>query len=182
DIRKLGTDLAIDADLSPELFVEQLAASGYVREDPILNFGQFSLRGGIVDVWSPDAPSPIRVEFFGDNVDSIREFDPDTQLSTGQLKSASVAPMREFAASAADLREWADAAKDSFADERFSRSLKDRTELADEGESFAGWEFLLPLMHPLKGTVLDYFPENAVFIIDEPTVVEDSIKSGLDTA
>ena len=105
EILNLGTQLELDAELSPELFVEQLAASGYVREDPILNFGQFSLRGGIVDVWSPDAAAPIRVEFFGDNVDSIREFDPDTQLSTGKLKNALVAPMREFAASAGDFRQ-----------------------------------------------------------------------------
>ena len=56
------------------------------------------MRGGIVDVWSPDAENPVRIEFFGDTVDSIREFDAETQLSTNQLKEISLAPMREFAA------------------------------------------------------------------------------------
>jgi transcription-repair coupling factor (superfamily II helicase) len=63
-----------------------LISAGYVREEPLGNFGQFSIRGGIMDVWSPDAENPVRIEFFGDTVDSIREFDPDTQLSTASLR------------------------------------------------------------------------------------------------
>ena len=73
-----------DEDFPPEELIEKLAASGYVREEPIKNIGEFSVRGGIIDVWSPDAENPVRIEFFGDTVDSIREFDAETQLSTDQ--------------------------------------------------------------------------------------------------
>ena len=55
----------------------------------------------------PAADSPVRIEFFGDTVDSIRQFDAETQLSTGQLKEISIAPMREFAATAKDFKDWA---------------------------------------------------------------------------
>ncbi len=76
----LGAILKIDEDFAPDELIELLSSVGYVREEPILNVGQFSSRGGIIDVWPPDAENPVRIEFFGDTVDSIREFDADTQL------------------------------------------------------------------------------------------------------
>ncbi|MEK7724541.1 MAG: hypothetical protein AAB336_09355, partial [Acidobacteriota bacterium] len=103
EMQKLGVILKRDEDFAPEKLVEKLIASGYVREEPLKNVGEFSVRGGIVDVWSPDAENPLRIEFFGDTVDSIREFDAETQLSIGQLKEISLAPMREFAATPDDL-------------------------------------------------------------------------------
>ncbi|MGQ0542297.1 MAG: transcription-repair coupling factor [Blastocatellia bacterium] len=179
EIAKLGAVLKVDEDFSPDELVERLASSGYVREDPINNLGQFSVRGGIVDVWSPDATNPVRIEFFGDTVDSIREFDPETQLSTEKLTETSVAPMREFAISAQDLKDWSFFARERFAGEHFARNLKDRTDFADEGESFSGWEFLLPLVKPLRGTVSDYL-NDVLFVIDEPAIIEQTLASFYD--
>jgi transcription-repair coupling factor (superfamily II helicase) len=173
-IQNLGAVLKLDEDLPPEDLVEKLTASGYVREDPISGLGQFSLRGGIIDVWSPDAESPVRIEFFGDTVDSIRAFDAETQLSTAHLKEISVAPMRELAAVSSDFTDWAFFARERFSDENFARNLKDRTDFAGEGESFSGWEFLFPLVKPLTSTVFDYI-RDAVFVIDEPPVVEQTL-------
>lgn len=174
EITALGGHLKVDEDFSPDVLVERLAASGYVREDPIGGVGQFSVRGGILDVWSPDSEFPVRVEFFGDTVDSIRVFDPDSQLSTERLKETSIAPMREFAATEMDFRDWAFFARETFSSEAVSRSLRDRTDFAEEGESFTGWEFLMPLTKPLKSTVFDYI-DNAVFVIDEPSIVENTL-------
>lgn len=175
-IRNLGAVLKVDEDTPPENLVERLASAGYVREDPIYNFGQFSVRGGILDVWSPDAESPVRIEFFGDTVDSIRIFDPETQLSTERLKETSIAPMREFSASESDMRDWAFFAREKFAGDGFSRALRDRTDFADAGETFSGWEFLMPLVKPLKGTIFDFL-DDAVFVIDEPSIIEQSLAS-----
>ncbi|MCA1614356.1 MAG: hypothetical protein LC800_09520, partial [Acidobacteria bacterium] len=135
-----GARLRRDEDFAPERLVELLLASGYRREDPVGAVGEFSLRGGILDVWSPGHDAPVRVEFFGDTVESIREFDAETQLSTGQLKEIEVVPMREYAVGRDDFRLWAVGARERFADERFAHALKDRTDFADEGETFAGWE------------------------------------------
>jgi transcription-repair coupling factor (superfamily II helicase) len=176
EIGSLGAVLRRDEDLPPDELIERLASAGYVREDPLYNVGQFSVRGGIVDIWSPGSEQPVRVEFFGDTVDSIRSFDPETQLSTEHLKEISIAPMREFSASPSDMKEWAFFASDRFDDERFARNLKDRTDFAKEGETFSGWEFLLPLSNPLNGTVFDYLGD-CVFIIDEPPVIEHTLPS-----
>ncbi len=176
DLVQLGAHLKVDEDSSPDDLVERLASSGYVREDPIGGVGQFSVRGGILDVWSPDSEFPVRVEFFGDTVDSIRVFDPETQLSTERLKEVSIAPMREFAATEKDFRDWSFFAREKFDSDMVSRSLRDRTDFSDEGESFTGWEFLLPLVKPLEATVFDYLGD-AVFIIDEPTLIENALSA-----
>src|SRR5205085_408309 len=106
EILRAGAVLRRDEDYSPENLIDQLLASGYVREDPVGAVGEFSIRGGILDVWSPGRDAPARIEFFGDTVDSIREFDPETQLSIQKLEEIEIAPMRELAVTAADLREW----------------------------------------------------------------------------
>ena len=174
EIASLGCLLVRDAEFPPETLIERLFAGGYVREEPLFGPGQFSVRGGIIDVWSPDADAPVRIEFFGDTIDSIRSFDPDTQLSTGHLDEIAVAPMREIALSAQDLKDWAFFARERFGDEKFYRNLKDRTDFADEGETFSGWEFLLPLVRPLGATVFDHLSD-CVFVIDEPTAVEHAL-------
>ncbi|MGI8408418.1 MAG: transcription-repair coupling factor [Pyrinomonadaceae bacterium] len=180
EIRLLGAILKRDKDFAPEELITRLVSSGYVREEPLNGVGQFSVRGGIVDVWSPDAETPVRIEFFGDTVDSIRGFDPETQLSTSQLKEISIAPMREFSASMQDFKDWAFFSRERFSGERFTRNLKDRTDFADEGESFSGWEFLLPLIKPLNASIFDYL-ENVVFVIDEPQIIEHSLETFYDS-
>jgi transcription-repair coupling factor (superfamily II helicase) len=174
EMAKLGAVIRRDEEFPPGTLVEKLIGAGYVREEPINNIGQFSVRGGIVDVWSPESESPVRIEFFGDTVDSIREFDPETQLSTGQLREASFAPMREFLATEQDLRDWAFFAEERFGEERFARNLRDRTDFAKEGETFSGWEFLIALSKPANATVFDYL-DDLIFVIDEPILVEQTL-------
>jgi transcription-repair coupling factor (superfamily II helicase) len=89
EIRNLGAVLKRDEDYSPDDLIEKLVGSGYVRAEPIANIGEFSVRGGILDVWSPSAQMPVRIEFFGDTVDSIRQFDPDTPIVGRAIKGNS---------------------------------------------------------------------------------------------
>src|SRR5256714_11264647 len=172
DILKAGAILRRDEDAAPEKLVDNLFASGYVREDPVGAVGEFSMRGGILDVWPPGHDSPVRIEFFGDTVDSIREFDPETQLSTTQLLQVEIAPMRELIVRAADFREWAAQARARWHDPRFARSLRDRTDFADEGEDFPGWEWLISIVRERNASIFDYL-HDAVLVIEEPVAVEN---------
>ena len=174
DIKKLGANLKRDEDFAPEDLIEKLIASGYVREEPLKNIGEFSVRGGILDVWSPTAENPVRIEFFGDTIDSIRAFDAETQLSIGQLKEISIAPMREFTAKSADFNDWSFFARERFSDEKTARALLDRTQFSDEGESFSGWEFLFPIVQPREASVFDFLGD-CVFVIDEPALIEQTL-------
>ena len=170
-IARAGVVLRRDEEYSPEVLVEKLMATGYVREDPVGAVGEFSMRGGIVDVWPPGREAPVRLEFFGDTIDSLREFDPENQLSTGQLKVVEVPPMHEYAVTPIDFQIWSEGAHERWSDERFARSLRDRTAFADEGEAFAGWEWLIPITMNCTSTVFDHLGD-AVLVIDEPAGVE----------
>jgi transcription-repair coupling factor (superfamily II helicase) len=180
EVARAGARLRRDEDYAPDALVEKLLASGYVREDPVGAVGEFSMRGGILDVWSPGKASPVRVEFFGDTVDSIREFDPETQLSIAQVKETEIAPMRELSATADDFRLWAMAARERWADERYARSLRDRTAYADEGETFAGWEWLISIVRERRASVFEYL-KDAVLVIDEPSGIESYLGSVYET-
>ncbi|HEV7744052.1 MAG TPA: transcription-repair coupling factor [Pyrinomonadaceae bacterium] len=171
EITEAGVLLAKNDNQSPEDLVYKLVAAGYVREDPVGAVGEFSLRGGIVDVWSPGQERPVRIEFFGDEIDSIRSFDPESQLSTSQLNEVEIVPMREVVVRSQDFVAWAEAARQRWTDTRYSRALRDRTVFADEGESFSGWQWLMPILRERSGSVFDYL-KDAVIVIDEPSSVE----------
>ena len=85
--------IAAGDGLDREALMEHLAAVGYERVGTVTEVGQWSVRGGIVDLFSPARPSPIRLELNGDEVESIRTFDPSTQRSTESLPSVAVLPM-----------------------------------------------------------------------------------------
>ncbi len=188
EMRQAGAVLRVGEEVPLEYLLDHLVAIGYVRADPVGSIGEFSSRGGILDFYSPSAPlsasgesaaRPVRVEFFGDTIDSIREFDPETQRSTGEIKESVIAPMRDERAGASDFREWSRAAREHWRDERYASALRDRTGFADEGEPFQGWEYLMPLARPLTATVFDYLGD-AVLVVDEPSEIEKQVRSILD--
>ena len=88
--------------LDRELLVDALGGGGYERVDTVVEVGQWSARGGIVDVFAPTHPSPARIEFFGDDVESIRLFDPTSQRSTAALEELLVLPLAAPADGAPD--------------------------------------------------------------------------------
>ncbi len=83
--------------ISVEDLIEKLDAMGYIREEMVESKGQFSVRGGIVDVYPPGAENPYRIEFFGDDIDSIREFDPIMQTSIETLSQIRIEAAQELA-------------------------------------------------------------------------------------
>lgn len=94
--------LAWQIEIGDEFFLEDLEsgllAVGYTRQEPVEMVGQFSVRGGIIDIFPPEAARPVRIELFGDQVESIREFDPETQKSVGRLDETLLLPLSEYSA------------------------------------------------------------------------------------
>ena len=87
-------------DLDPVVLGDLLADAGFTREDPVDEHGEFCVRGGIVDYFPAGADNPIRVEFVGETVESIRRYDPSTQRSIATLDQAAVVPLTEKSGSA----------------------------------------------------------------------------------
>jgi transcription-repair coupling factor (superfamily II helicase) len=170
-LRSSSISLRPGEEMPPELIVDLLIAGGYVREEPVGAPGEFSLRGGILDVFSPAHDVPHRIEFFGDNVESIREFDPDTQRSVRLTSQSILVPMRELAVRREEFLRWAEAAELNWTQDRFRLDLRKHLAHAERGEPFPGWEYLLPLTRPLNSSAFDYL-KDAVFVIDEPKEIE----------
>jgi transcription-repair coupling factor (superfamily II helicase) len=94
-LRSTSIELKPGMDLGPIEFSDLLADAGFTREDPVDEHGEFCVRGGIVDWFPAGADNPLRVEFVGDTIESIRRYDPATQRSIGTLDQATVVPLRE---------------------------------------------------------------------------------------
>lgn len=147
DYLKACKRLMVGQTVQPELLLRSWVAVGYQRVDTVLETGQFSHRGGLLDIWPPAEPLPARLDFFGDEIESIRRFDPSTQRTLLKLESLLVTPAREF------LRP----------NHLASSDLPDSSDLS---------EFHIPLLHTLPATLLDYLPHKALVLIDDISLVE----------
>ena len=164
--------IALGDELSQELLIEHLANAGYLRQEPVAGPGEFSVRGGIVDVFSPLMRSPVRIEFFGDTVDSLREFDLEEQRSSGPVQRIDILPMRDTILDHGLLRQWGELARERWSDEKFERDLTEKVDLADGGAMFPGAEYLLSLGAPLEATIFDYI-DACVLALDEPEILRE---------
>ena len=93
---ELSSALERDQEISLDEVLTHLSRAGYTRTDLVEMPGQFAIRGGILDIFPPEAARPVRVELLGDTVESLREFDPETQRSTGPLSRVTLPPLTEF--------------------------------------------------------------------------------------
>ncbi len=106
----LARTLARDTELPFEEFITHLASVGYTRTEMVELPGQFAVRGGIVDAFSPESPRPVRIELLGDSVESVREFDPRTQRSIAPVVRTTLLPLTEWAVKAPETPASEDAA------------------------------------------------------------------------
>src|SRR5712672_1979753 len=102
DYAELTRILEKDKEVPLQDFLTHLGATGYARTEMVELPGQFAVRGGIVDIFSPEAPRPVRVELLGDTVESVREFDPRTQRSVAPVVRTTLLPLTEWAVPSTD--------------------------------------------------------------------------------
>jgi transcription-repair coupling factor (superfamily II helicase) len=104
--RRLALDLRTGEELPLDSIETHLQSIGYERREPVEMVGEYSIRGGILDVFPAEAARPLRIEFFGDEVESIRRFDVETQRSVSRLSEATVLPLVEQPRSGANYPGW----------------------------------------------------------------------------
>lgn len=161
-------------ELSPDMIREYLFESGYVEDDPVTDPGEFSLRGGILDIFPTHLEKPVRLEFFGDQIESIRSFDIESQRSVETLRNVEIIPMREYCCRREVLREWAQKAP-SLWSAPFLPHLEEELALARQGELFPAFEFLLPAVDPLDNTLFDYLRGFRIVTV-EREVIESTLE------
>ncbi len=161
----LALELKIGDELNLEDLVEHLTGVGYEPGEPVSNPGQFSVRGGIVDVFPPEVDWPFRLEFFGDRIDSLREFDPNTQRSRQAAPVAPLLPFNETRRSAGFYEALVRTLTARAAAPRRSGAEPDWT--AEYSAPFPGWEFFVPLVEPQPQSLLALF-DRPLLVWDEP--------------
>ena len=162
---------------------ETLTAAGYVRCDQVEGVGQFALRGGILDLFSPACDQPIRCEFFGDEIDAMGTFDPATQRRVENRQICDILPVAEvlpqlspggFSGLAEALERLISQEKTAKGDHNpLIATLSQDRERLSQGLSFPAMDRYLSLVYPELATAADYLPEDAVVCLSEsPRVAE----------
>ncbi len=137
----------------------RLETSGFERVATVREVGEFAVRGGILDLFVPGAAEPLRLDFFGDTLDSIRAFDPATQRTTGQRADIRLGAMSEVALTPDAISRF----RRNYIEAFGAPSRDDALYAAiSEGRRFAGMEHWLPFFHEKLDTLFDYLPGAAV--------------------
>jgi transcription-repair coupling factor (superfamily II helicase) len=169
----VGPGVTVDRDA----FAARLVELGYARVPLVEDPGTFAVRGAVVDVWSPVNDRPVRLELFGDEVESARAFEPGTQRSLADVEELVVVPAREGLFTA-EGKESARRAVRDLAEkvDRPTTKVREVLDAIDSGTPFFGMEALLPGFHPGGlGTLLEYLPAGSSLLVDDPEGVSQAL-------
>ncbi len=148
---KASREIAEGMSIQPERLRRDLAAIGYERVNTVLEPGQFSARGGILDLWAPSEPQPMRIDFFGDDIEAMRAFDPGSQRTTRSLASVLITPAREYLTPVEAVG----------------------PNRPDSAEKYS--EFDIPTLHPESASLLDYLPPGSLVLADDLSMIEGMV-------
>jgi transcription-repair coupling factor (superfamily II helicase) len=151
DFLKASKRISTGQSIKPETLLHSLVALGYQVEDTVIEPGQISRRGGILDVWVPAEPLPTRLDYFGDEIETIRRFDPASQRTIEKLDFLLITPAREFL---------------QLENSRIAQSIA-----GDLSPS----EFHIPEIHPDAASLLEYLPPRSLVLVDDLSMVESMV-------
>jgi transcription-repair coupling factor (superfamily II helicase) len=164
-------DLTVNGQVKPEKLAEYLEANGYGRAGTVMEPGEYAMRGGIIDIFPSGEPEPVRLDLFGDTIESIRVFDPSSQRSAGKRKSLSLRPISEVPLGKDSIARFRTGWRDLFGQD----AAKDPIYLSiSDGRRHPGMEHWVPLFHPTMENLLDYLPDAAVSLDHQSDEVLDS--------
>ncbi len=159
---RLRLSMAVGKRVQDGHLAQRLEEMGYTRTSVVTDVGDFAIRGGIIDVFSPSCPLPVRLDFFGDILDGVRQFDPATQLSVGKLDGVDFTAISEIMLDETSIARFRKGYRSKFGvpceSDQLYRSVS-------EGMKFPGMEHWLPLFYAEVETIFDYFP-NVVVSLD----------------
>ena len=136
-----------------------LEANGYNRSGTVMEPGEYASRGGILDIYPAGEPDPVRLDLFGDTLETLRRFDPSTQRSTTKLQELVLRPVSEVPLDTASVSRFREAWRDLFGPTSAADPLY---QAISEGRRYPGIEHWVPLFHDRMDTLLDYLPDASI--------------------
>ena len=167
--------IQIEEEVDREQLLDKLICGGYTRSTIVEEPGDFSIRGGIVDIFSPLYADPLRIELFGDQVDSIRFFSAASQRKIKDVDEAIILPAREVVFNEKFLPQIINRirARASEMDVRVTQARVIVDHIRNR-EVFSGIESLISLIYPQLETLFDYMPQNSIFVVPDAEHLEKS--------
>ena len=182
-----------DSEIDPEELARDLVEIGYRREDMVEDKGQFSIRGGIIDIFPRDRDNPYRIELFDTEVDSIRVFDVNSQRSLSNLEEISISPAREFLILEEERQQIVKSIEKELekSEEKYKdnldrlRTLEEKFLLVKEELEQSSSLTNIDLIKPFVGedsssSLLDYFDRDSYIVLDELARLEESYDRNLE--
>ncbi len=145
--------------VDPEVLTGFLEANGYGRAGTVMEPGEYATRGGIIDIYPAGEPDPVRLDLFGDTIESLRRFDPSTQRSTTKLQTLILRPVSEVPLDPASVTRFREGWRELFGPKAAADPLY---QAISDGRRYPGMEHWLPLFHDGMDTLLDYLPDASV--------------------
>jgi transcription-repair coupling factor (superfamily II helicase) len=173
-LRNLTYDVQKGQALDREVFEMCLVDNGYTRSHLVEERGQFSSRGDILDIFQSHQSHPIRIEFFGDEVESIRKFEVSSQVSIEDCDQVRVLPIRELCLTEKNLEEGIENILQYGREHKVNSSHFDElVEKLRNLKSFSGMEMLAPFFFEKRESLFDYLPENALIVLDDMELLKE---------
>src|SRR5207248_368806 len=147
--------------------------NGFIRSSTVREPGEYAVRGGIIDLYAPGMAEPVRFDFFGDTLETIRSFDPESQRTTDQLRGLDLVPVAEFQLTTETIKRFRLGYVEAFGAPTPDDLLY---HAVSEGRRHPGMEHWLPLFHDRLDTLFDYVPGSPVVL--EP-LAEDAANERL---
>jgi transcription-repair coupling factor (superfamily II helicase) len=167
--------LAEGDELEMRELLERMVENGFVRTDLVGEAGEFAFRGGILDLFPPNTAKPVRVELFGDTIDSLKWFDVETQRSEDESGPVSVLPMTQFAVTKPIRTSLARRLSLDFMDPLFKRDVSDKIDRLNENGTFPGIEHYVPVAAETV-SFLEYLdPAEWMFALIEPDQITTNV-------
>ena len=156
-----------------------LQKQGYSRTDTVIDKGEYAVRGSIVDIFPSGMDEALRLDFFGDELESLRTFDPNTQMSTGRLESHLLLPASEALLDEESIKRFRSRYREMFGANATQDPLY---EAVSEGRRLAGMEHWLPLFEEKLTTLFDHLGRNDLVVIDQASLAaaEERVKDVAD--
>ena len=165
--------IRVGEHLDRQTMREQLVSHGYLHVEKVIGPGEFAVRGSLLDVFAAGAQQPTRIDLFDEEIESLRLFDAETQLTTGEVEQIRILPAREFPFDADSIRRFRERFRDHLPGEP-NRSSVYRD--ISEAQLPAGIEYYLPLFFDTTSSLLDHLPDDALLVCIEDAV--ESLDSG----
>ena len=162
-IRQLTQRIAEGERIDRQALVEQLNSLGYQRADTVAEHGEYAVRGSLIDVFPAGEDSALRLDFFGDEIDSLRRFDPADQRSTDKAKAFTLMPASEALLDADSIKRFRSVYREKFGANATQDPLY---QVLSDGRRMAGMEHWLPLLEDKLATLFDHLGEHDLIVRD----------------